>query len=70
MELSPICGDILSTGDTMRSRGGTIWGQRRRFTPECKCQAVQLLDAGQRSEAEIAREFDIRTLVSTVAEIG
>ncbi len=31
-------------------------GQRRRFTPEFKRQAVQLLNAGQRPAAEIARE--------------
>ena len=32
-------------------------GQRRRFTPELKRQAVQLLNAGQRPAAEIAREL-------------
>jgi transposase len=32
-------------------------GQRRRFTPEFKQQAVQLLNAGQRPAAEIAREL-------------
>jgi transposase-like protein len=31
-------------------------GQRRRFTPEFKRQAVLLLNAGQRPAAEIARE--------------
>ncbi|MCA1957671.1 MAG: transposase [Nitrospira sp.] len=34
-------------------------GQRRRFTPEFKRQAVQLLDAGQRPAAEVARELGI-----------
>ena len=34
-------------------------GPRRRFTPACKCQAVQSLNSWQRSEAEIAREFGI-----------
>jgi len=34
-------------------------GQRRRFTPEFKRQAVQLLNAGQRPAAEIARELGI-----------
>ena len=34
-------------------------GQRRRFTPEFKHQAVQLLNAGQRPAAEIARELGI-----------
>lgn len=32
-------------------------GQRRRFTPEFKRQAVQLLNAGQNPAAEIAREW-------------
>jgi hypothetical protein len=32
-------------------------GQRRWFTPEFKRQAVQLLNAGQLSAAEIAREL-------------
>ncbi|WP_447977388.1 transposase [Candidatus Nitrospira bockiana] len=34
-------------------------GQRRRFTPEFKRQAMQLLNAGQRPAAEIARELGI-----------
>jgi transposase-like protein len=34
-------------------------GQRRRFTPEFKRQAVQLMNAGQRPAAEIARELGI-----------
>ena len=34
-------------------------GQRRRCTPEFKRQAVQLLNAGQRPAAEIARELGI-----------
>jgi transposase len=34
-------------------------GQRRRFTPEFKLQAVQVLEAGQRPAAEIARELGI-----------
>lgn len=34
-------------------------GQRRRFTPEFKRQAVQLLNASQRPAAEIARELGI-----------
>ena len=34
-------------------------GQRRRFTPEFKRQAVQLLNAGHRPAAEIARELGI-----------
>ena len=34
-------------------------GQRRRFTPEFKRQAVLLLNAGQRPAAEIARELGI-----------
>ncbi|MDH5726675.1 MAG: transposase [Nitrospira sp.] len=34
-------------------------GQRRRFTSEFKRQAVQLLNAGQRPAAEIARELGI-----------
>lgn len=34
-------------------------GQRRRFTPEFKRQAVQLLNAGQRPAAEIARALGI-----------
>ena len=34
-------------------------GQRRRFTPEFKRQAVELLNAGQRPAAEIARELGI-----------
>ena len=34
-------------------------GQRRRFTPEFKLQAVRLLEAGQRPAAEIARELGI-----------
>lgn len=34
-------------------------GQRRRFTPEFKRQAVQLLNAGQRPAAEIARELGV-----------
>lgn len=34
-------------------------GQRRRFTPEFKRQAVQLLNAGQRPAADIARELGI-----------
>lgn len=34
-------------------------GHRRRFTPEFKRQAVQLLNAGQRPMAEIARELGI-----------
>ena len=34
-------------------------GQRRRFTSEFKRQAVQLLTAGQRPAAEIARELGI-----------
>lgn len=34
-------------------------GQRRRFTPEFKRQAVELLKAGQRPAAEIARELGI-----------
>ena len=33
--------------------------ERRRFTPEFKRQAVQLLNAGQRPAAEIARELGI-----------
>ena len=34
-------------------------GERRRFTPEFKRQAVELLTAGQRPAAEIARELGI-----------
>ena len=34
-------------------------GQRRRVTPEFKLQAVQVLEAGQRPAAEIARELGI-----------
>ena len=34
-------------------------GQRRRFTPEFKRHAVQLLNAGQRPAAEIARELGV-----------
>ena len=34
-------------------------GQQRRFTPEFRCQAVQLLNAERRPAAEIAREFGI-----------
>jgi transposase len=34
-------------------------GQRRRFTAEFKRQAVQLLNAGQRPAAEIARELGV-----------
>ena len=34
-------------------------GQRRRFTPEFKRQAVQLLNAGQRPAAELARELGV-----------
>ena len=34
-------------------------GQRRRFTPEFKRQAVLLLNAGQRPAAEIARELGV-----------
>jgi transposase len=34
-------------------------GQRRRFTPEFKRHAVQLLTAGERPAAEIARELGI-----------
>lgn len=34
-------------------------GQRRRFTPEFKRQAVLLLNAGQQPAAEIARELGI-----------
>jgi transposase len=34
-------------------------GQRRRFTPEFKQHAVQLLNAGHRPAAEIARELGI-----------
>ena len=37
-------------------------GQRRRFTPEFKRQAVQLLNAGQRPAAEIARELGIHRI--------
>ncbi len=33
--------------------------QRRRFTPEFKRQAVQLLNAGQRPAAELARELGV-----------
>ncbi len=33
--------------------------QRRRFSPEFKRQAVELLNAGQRPAAEIARELGI-----------
>jgi transposase len=33
--------------------------QQRRFTPEFKRQAVQLLNAGQRPAAKIARALDI-----------
>jgi transposase len=34
-------------------------GQRRRFTPEFKRHAVELLNAGQRPAAEIASELGI-----------
>ena len=34
-------------------------GRRRRVTPECKRQAIELLNAGQRPAAEIARELGI-----------
>ena len=34
-------------------------GQRRRFTPEFKRQAVELLNAGHRPAAEIARELGV-----------
>ncbi len=34
-------------------------GQRRRCTPEFRRQTVQLLNAGQRPAAEIARELGI-----------
>jgi len=50
---------------TDTSNGGTIapeevrLGQRRRFTPEFKRQAVQLLNVGKRPAAEIARELGI-----------
>ena len=40
-------------------------GQRRRFTPEFKRQAVELLNAGQRPAAEIAREPGVPAIVST-----
>lgn len=33
--------------------------ERRRFTPEFKRQAVQLLTAGQRPAAELARELGV-----------
>ena len=33
--------------------------ERRRFTPEFKRQAVQLLNAGQRPATELARELGI-----------
>ncbi len=33
--------------------------ERRQFTPEFKRQAVELLNAGQRPTAEIARELGI-----------
>src|SRR6185312_5685420 len=53
-------------GLTDTSKGGTMkpprrcdMGQRRRFTQEFKRQAVQLLNAGQRPAAEIARELGI-----------
>ena len=39
-------------------------GQRRRFTPEFKLQAVRLLEAGQRPAAEIAR-WASRAIVCT-----
>ncbi len=39
--------------------GRWAMGQRRRFTPEFKRQAIQLLNAGQRPAAEIARELGI-----------
>ncbi len=35
-------------------------GQRKDFTPEFKREAVQLLESGSRSAAEIARELGIR----------
>ncbi len=34
-------------------------GQRRRFTPEFKRQAVHLLEAGERPAAELARELGV-----------
>ena len=34
-------------------------GQRRRFTPEFKRQAVQLLEASHRPAAELARELGV-----------
>jgi len=46
-------------------KGGTIapeevrHGQRRRYTPQFKRQAVQLLNASQRPAVEIARELGI-----------
>lgn len=43
----------------MSFRGGATWGQRRWFTPEFKREAVQLLKAGQRPAAQIARELGI-----------
>lgn len=39
-------------------------GQRRRFTPECKRHAAQLLNAGHRPAAEIARELGIPAIAS------
>ncbi len=34
-------------------------GQRKRFTPEFKREAVQLLESGSRPASEIARELGI-----------
>jgi transposase len=46
-------------------------GQRRRFTPEFKREAVQLLNAGQRPAAQIARELGLfANLPSRKAVVG
>lgn len=35
-------------------------GTRKQFTPEFKCEAVQLLDGGSRPASELARELGVR----------
>ena len=34
--------------------------KRKRFTPEFKCEAVRLLEQGDRTSAELARELSVR----------
>ena len=35
-------------------------GTRKQFTPEFKCEAVQLVESGSRSASELARELGVR----------